>query len=43
VQDYGEDSDFVRIRVRGVFPRTGSKQFISSEVVEPAAGDRREA
>jgi hypothetical protein len=24
VEDYGEDSDFVRIRVRGVFPRAGS-------------------
>jgi hypothetical protein len=43
VQDYGEDSDFVRIRVRGVFPRAGSQQFISSEVVEEAASDRREA
>jgi hypothetical protein len=29
VEDYGEDSDFVRVRVRGVFPRSGSNQFIS--------------
>lgn len=36
VQDYGEDSDFVRVRVRGVFPRAGSAQFISSETVEMA-------
>jgi hypothetical protein len=34
VDDYGEDSDFVRVRVRGVFPRAGSNQFISSEDVE---------
>lgn len=33
VDDYGEDSDFVRIRVRGVFPRAGSNQLISSEAV----------
>jgi hypothetical protein len=37
VKDYGEDSDFVRIRVRGIFPRVGSTQFISSEDVEQAA------
>lgn len=36
VKDYGEDSDFVRVRVRGVFPRAGSMQFISSELVETA-------
>jgi hypothetical protein len=34
--DYGEDSDFFRIRVRGVFPRAGSTQFISSDDVELA-------
>lgn len=33
VEDYGEDSDFVRIRVRGVFPRGGANQFISGDVV----------
>ena len=37
VCDYGEDSDFVRVRVRGVFPHAGSMQFISSELVEAAA------
>jgi hypothetical protein len=42
VKDYGEDSDFVRVRVRGVFPHAGSMQFISSEVVEAAAGADRE-
>jgi hypothetical protein len=34
---YGEDSDFVRVRVRGVFPRAGSLQFISGDVVNEAA------
>lgn len=34
IQDYGEDSDFVRIRVRGVFPRSSSTQFISQELVD---------
>lgn len=36
VDDYGEDSDFVRVRVRGVFPRAGSMQLISSELVMQA-------
>jgi hypothetical protein len=36
VEDYGEDSDFVRVRVRGVFPRAGVSQFISGEVIEKA-------
>lgn len=33
VDDYGEDSDFVRVRVRGVFPRGGDMQFMPSDVV----------
>lgn len=37
IADYGEDSDFVRVRVRGIFPRAGSMQFISTEMVERAA------
>lgn len=36
VDAYGEDSDFVRIRVKGVFPRTGEMEFISSADVEAA-------
>lgn len=36
VEDYGEDSDFVRIRVRGEFPRAGVKQFIPGDIVENA-------
>lgn len=34
IDDYGEDSDFVRVRVRGEFPRAGSNQFISGEFVD---------
>ena len=36
VKDYGEDSDFVRVRVRGVFPRAGTLQFIDSERIADA-------
>jgi hypothetical protein len=36
VHDYGEDSDFVRVRVKGVFPHAGSMQFIGSDLVEAA-------
>jgi len=33
VEDWGEDSDFVRVRVRGIAPRAGDLQFIDSERV----------
>lgn len=33
IQEYGEDSDFVRVRVRGLPPRAGDLQFIDSERV----------
>lgn len=33
IEDYGEDSDFVRVRVRGECPRQGTTQLISQEVV----------
>lgn len=36
VDDYGEDSDFVRVRVRGVFPRAGTTQLIPLDLVEAA-------
>jgi len=36
VHDYGEDSDFVRVRVKGEFPRAGTMQFIDSECVQQA-------
>jgi len=41
VQDYGEDSDHVRIWIRGEFPRASSTQFIPSDIV--AAARRYEA
>lgn len=34
IADYGEDSDFVRVRVRGLFPRAASSQFINGEDVD---------
>lgn len=36
VELWGEDSDFVRVRVRGEFPRAGDLQFISSEAARLA-------
>lgn len=36
VEDNGEDSDFVRVRVRGLFPRRGSSQLIGTDVTEKA-------
>lgn len=36
VDEYGEDSDFVRVRVRGMFPRAGYANFISPELVSAA-------
>jgi len=36
VKDYGEDSDFVKVRVRGVFPNASSLQFIARELVDIA-------
>lgn len=36
VDAWGEDSDFVRVRVRGVFPRVGSMQLIPSDLVAEA-------
>lgn len=41
VDDNGEDSDYVRVHVKGEFPRVGSMQFISSEIVDAAR--KREA
>jgi hypothetical protein len=35
-KDYGDDSDWFRIRIRGVFPRTGEMEFISSADVKEA-------
>jgi hypothetical protein len=36
VADYGEDSDFVRIRVRGEFPRVDAESFIPYELAKLA-------
>ena len=36
-EDYGEDSDFFRVRVKGQEPRAGFRQFIGTEAVEIAA------
>lgn len=38
IEDYGEDSDFVKVRVRGDFPSMGDLQFISSDIVQEARG-----
>ncbi len=38
VEDYGEDSDFVKVRVRGVFPNASSLQFIPRGLVDAASG-----
>lgn len=35
--DYGDDSDFFRVRVKGQFPRAGASQFVPSDRVEAAA------
>ena len=35
-EDYGEDSDFFKIRVRGQFPASSPKQFISGADVDAA-------
>lgn len=37
IADYGEDSDFVRVRVRGIFPRVGSMQFIGDDLAGEAS------
>lgn len=36
IDDYGIDSDFVKVRVRGVFPSASSLQFIDTERVTAA-------
>lgn len=36
ISTYGEDSDFVRIRVKGVFPSVGEMEFFNAEEVDAA-------
>lgn len=43
VTDYGEDSDFVKVRVRGVFPNASSTQFIARSLVDEAMKREAEA
>ncbi|MFA5217145.1 hypothetical protein [Sulfuricurvum sp.] len=38
IDDYGEDSDFVRVRVKGEFPHASDHQFIPSDIVNAARG-----
>lgn len=38
VQDRGEDSDFVKVRVRGIFPSAGFRQFIGQDLIDAARG-----
>ena len=38
IEDYGEDSDFVRVRVKGQFPRASGNQLIGEDLVTSAAG-----
>lgn len=36
IEAYGEDSDFVRVRVKGQFPRMGEMEFISAADIDAA-------
>ena len=36
LEDYGEDSDFFKVRVRGVFPSQSAMQFIGRKTVDDA-------
>lgn len=36
IEAYGEDSDFVRVRVLGQFPRRGEMEFFSTDEIEAA-------
>lgn len=38
VDTHGEDSDYVRVRVRGQFPRASSRQFVPEDLVLAAMG-----
>lgn len=40
IEDYGLDSDWVKVKVRGMFPSASSTQFIPSEWVERAMARR---
>lgn len=38
IEDHGEDSDFAKIRIRGIFPNMSARQFISESDVDRAYG-----
>jgi len=38
--DYGENSDFFKVRVRGEFPNTSDKQFIPADLIGVARGKK---
>ncbi len=38
IQDYGLDSDFVKVRVRGIFPSASEHQFIPQNLIDAAMG-----
>ena len=38
VDDYGVDSDFVKVRVRGMFPSSSAKQYINTKDIDAAYG-----
>jgi hypothetical protein len=40
-REYGEDSDFFRVRVKGEFPRAGFANFIPPELADQARAGRR--
>lgn len=46
-QDFGEDSDLFKVKVKGEFPNVGSVQFIPTDLVDdamlrPVAGDKND-
>ena len=42
IKSYGEDSDFVRVRVKGEFPKAASTQLIPMDLAEGAADPERD-
>lgn len=36
IEDYGEDHDFVRVRVKGMFPRVDAESFVPYDLVKSA-------
>ena len=42
IETYGEDSDYVKVRIKGQFPSQSDKQFIPSHIVDNAAAREHE-